>query len=1222
MIEWLLRVLSFATLVLVFGAPPAAAASPASHVVFLIADDGSGPGEALPAFAREFLEPLGIHAIFVRPDPRDPNRLHSMPPDREVDVLVIAASHRPLGRDEAAFVQRHIAASKSVVGIRNASHDVFGARDLGELPVAAVGPLQAATRAVRHAILAGMDPEALSPAGPVARHQLDATSMPLIVRAIRKDGVPTIVEPVAWTRNLGKSRVFFTSLGQRDDFKQRAFGILLANAIQWALGRGAQGELGDDSRPTPPAEALTRFKVGQGFRMHLVAAEPTIAQPVFMTFDHRGRLWVVQYLQYPMPAGLKVVKYDQYLRAQFDKTPSPPPRHAPGKDVITVLEDVDGDGVFETKKDVITGLNIATAVAVGRGGLWVLNPPYLLFYPDRNGDDMPDADPEVHLAGFGLEDTHAVANSLRFGPDGWLYGSTGSTTTARITSSVTRDVAFQGQSVWRYHPRTHVFEVFAEGGGNPFSLEFDARGRIFTGTNVGEARGLHHVQGGLAAKNWGKHGPAINPYSLGWFGHMKHAGAPERFTQTLLVYEGGLFPASFTGALIAPNALYNRVHVSELLADGSTFRTKDVSVVVSTPDRWFRPVDVKAGPDGAVYIADWYDTRLTHVDPRDNWHKTSGRIYRLAPTGAGPAAPFDLARLPSKELVGRLASDNKWLRQEIIRILGDRRDTSLVPLLTKTMADSTGQLALEALWALDASGGFDPAAALLALGHLDPHVRRWGARLVGDARRAPKPVTARLVALARDETDPEVRSQLASTARRLPTDVALAMVRALATHDEDSRDPHIPLLVWWAMEANTSDRPAALALFAERPFWARPLVARHLIGRLMQRYALAGGPEDLAACDRLLRLAPDDAATDTLIAALAEAWKGGVPRHVPPELRRTLAAGLRGASSAHARTLALRLGDPDAVARALRAVADPQVPQGERMALVSVLGQIKQSTALPVLLDLARSAVAPLPLRRAALSALGAYDDSTVGSGVVAALATLPADETETRTIAFGVLASRIAWARALVVEIEEGRLRPSAVPGDVLRRLKLLGDGEIDQFVARYAGGGRSTTEGEKQALMDRTAKLLRAGGGHADAGRGVFQAVCAPCHTLFGEGGRIGPELTGYERTNLDFMLLAIADPSAGLREEYTNFVVGMRDGRTLSGFLETQDNRSVVLKSLDGQTTVLPREQVARIQGQQESVMPEGLLGALSDQQIRDLFAYLMMPAPLAHAGSRTR
>src|SRR6185295_10975890 len=253
-----------------------------------------------------------------------------------------------------------------------------------------------------------------------------------------------------------------------------------------------RGELGDRSPAPSPKEALQKFKVADGLTVDLVEAEPVVRQPLNMYFDERGRLWIVEYLQYPFPAGLKVLKYDQYLRAVFDKVPPPPPHHFKGRDKITILEDKDGDGVFESHKDFLTDLNIARSVVTGRGGVWVLNPPYLMFYPDKNRDDIPDGDPEVVLSGFGLEDTHSGANSLAWGPDGWLYGAHGSTCTADI-----KGVKFLGQAIWRYYPERKIFEVFAEGGGNTYSLEFDAHGLAYSGSNSGETRGLYYVQGGV-----------------------------------------------------------------------------------------------------------------------------------------------------------------------------------------------------------------------------------------------------------------------------------------------------------------------------------------------------------------------------------------------------------------------------------------------------------------------------------------------------------------------------------------------------------------------------------------------------------------------------------------------------------------------------------------------------------------------------------------------------
>ena len=284
------------------------------------------------------------------------------------------------------------------------------------------------------------------------------------------------------------------------------------------------------------------------------------------------------------------------------------------------------------------GLNIATAVAHGRGGVWVLNPPYLLFYPDANRDDVPDGDPVVHLRGFGLEDTHSVVNSLRWGPDGWLYAAQGSTVTGHVSRPGLDDgkepVHSMGQLIWRYHPETRRYEVFAEGGGNAFGVEIDARGRIYSGHNGGDTRGFHYVQGGYFQKGFNKHGPLSNPYAFGYFPAMKHDRVP-RFTHTFVFYEADAFPARYRGLLFGVAPLLNHVVMSEARPDGSSFRTRDVGLAVSSSDPWFRPVDIKLGPDGALYIADWYDRQVNHyrnhegqIDP------ASGRIYRLRRDGA------------------------------------------------------------------------------------------------------------------------------------------------------------------------------------------------------------------------------------------------------------------------------------------------------------------------------------------------------------------------------------------------------------------------------------------------------------------------------------------------------------------------------------------------------------------------------------------------------------
>ena len=386
---------------------------------------------------------------------------------------------------------------------------------------------------------------------------------------------------------------------------------------------GGQDFSGQARSPTVE-ETLKRLQPTEGYNVELVASEPLIRQPIDIKFDERGRLWVVQYLQYPFPAGLTITSYDQYLRTEYDRISPPPPKHFRGADKITILEDTDDDGRFETHKTFLDGLNMATSVLPGNGGAWVLMSPYRLFYPDKNGDDIPDGDPEVHLAGFGLEDTHSLASNLHWGPDGWIYGATGSTTNLDI-----QGIRLLGQGIWRYHPDTKVFEVFAEGGGNTFSLEFDRFGRAYSGTN-GATRGLHYVQGATYVKGWTKHGPALNPFIFGFFEHMEHQGYSQRFPQTFMIYEDDAMP-QLDGQIVAGMALTNRVQASHIFKATSTFRTADSVALITTDEKTFRPVDIEQGPEGAIYIADWSDLRLSHLNPKDTWDKATGRIFRIGP---------------------------------------------------------------------------------------------------------------------------------------------------------------------------------------------------------------------------------------------------------------------------------------------------------------------------------------------------------------------------------------------------------------------------------------------------------------------------------------------------------------------------------------------------------------------------------------------------------------
>ena len=975
--------------------------------------------------------------------------------------------------------------------------------------------------------------------------------------------------------------------------------------------------------PLSPAEAMSRFQVADDLQWDQVLAEPIIAQPVFLNFDERGRMWVVEYRQYPSPAGLKMVSRDSVWRAVYDRVPPPPPNHFKGADRITIHEDSDGDGTYDKHKTFLDGLNIVTSVERGRGGVWVLNPPYLLFYPDTNNDDIPDGDPEVRLAGFGLEDTHSVANSLRWGPDGWLYAAQGSTVTANILvygsdgkPKNTKPIYSQGQNIWRYHPEKRIYEVYSEGGGNAFGCEIDSKGRIFSGHNGGDTRGFHYLQGAYLQKGFEKHGPLSNPYAFGYFPPMPHGSVP-RFTHNFIIYDHRALPAQYEGRLFGVEPIQGRIVESEIVPDRSSFRTRDISRPVTSDDRWFRQVDIKVGPDGAIYVCDWYDQQVNHFRNHEGKIDTSnGRIYRLKGKDKhAPAAhPADLSRLAPAQLAKQLTHPNRWIRQTVLRLLADRRDPSLIPMLSSTLSGSSGQIALETLWALNLCGGLTEAVALKALEHPDPFVRLWTARLLGDTRSVSSSVAGKLASLGATEPNLEVRNQLAATAVRLPAPEAMALVRSLALHAEDAADNRIPLLLWWAIESKCEEhRDEVMRLFEDSTFWQRSLVEAHLLDRTARRFAQAGSRRDLLTCARLFDLSPSPEHSRRLMKGFEAAYSGRTLAGLPDALVKAMAR--HGVASP---AFALRQGDLGAVQKAIRVVADETAPRTERMEYLGVMSEIKIAGALPALSSAYRSAAKDDALRKMVLSALQNYDDPEIADVV---LSNYPSLGRESLSTAQTLLASRPAWALRLAQSIErDGVSRPGPViksetiPLSIVRKLKQQRSPELQEMLEKiWPNTGRPTTA-DKEKKIRQLAAVIRGGSGDPYQGRTLFQNTCGSCHRLFAQGGQVGPDLTVYNRADLESMLLAIVNPSAEIREGFENYSVETRDGRSLSGFLMEQDDRTIVLRGLDNQNVTLPRADLVEFKAAGLSLMPEGLLETFSDQQTRDLFAYLRSTQPL--------
>jgi putative heme-binding domain-containing protein len=1055
------------------------------------------------------------------------------------------------------------------------------------------------------------------------------------------------------------SRAFFTEAGFREA------STTLAQNAELVPGRRL-----------PPNESFAKLRTPVGLAVDLLLHEPEIAQPTHFSFDARGHLWVAQYRQYPYPAGLKMVSRDKYYRSTFDRVPPAPPYHDRGRDVISVHMDTDGDGAFDHHRQVLTGLNMANAVLHGHGGIWVMHTPYLIFYPDADCDDVPDRDPEVRLAGFGLEDTHSVANGLVWGPDGWIYGAQGSTTTSHVRRPGTDapdapGVYYESCMVWRYHPDTRAYEIFAEGGGNNFGLEFDGEGRLYSGHNGGETRGWHFVQSGIylkQGKDPGKFGPPTNPFAFGELPMIKTTNKITRFSHFFAIAEGTAIPSNYVGHLFNVDPLHHNVVVSARARAGSTFTTADIGFALESDDKAFRPVFAANAPDGSIHVADFHEEYIAHgqnyqgqIDP------DSGRLYRLRGKDSALIKDVNLAGKTTTELLAVLNHANKWHRQTAVRLLGERRDpaareplmkvlfavTNLHGVIPLTPALSLGERekhtprapdeaetrkgtelaqsphpALEALWALHQAGWIDEATARAALEHPSSSVRAWTIRLLGDRKHLPETFAQAVVRLAATEPDAEVRCQMASSARRLRAPQALPVVAALMRRDVDVNDPFIPLLCWFTLEGFCdTDRAAVLGLFTTAPnaspsppnsvggentkgnlfLWNSVVTRQHILPRLMRRFATQATRADLLVCAQLLDAAPADEHRKLLLAAFEEAFKGRALPLLPGELDLALVR-----AGHHSLPLRIRRGETAAVEQGLALVADGKARREDRLACIHVFGEVHQPSAVLVLLTLARNG-ADLEMRKAALASLSRYGDSSIGEEIAGAFTTLPA---ALQPAAQSLLASRARWSIAFLKLVESGDVKPAGVSADAVARLREHDDASVTALTTKlFPRPAPSLLRADTRSAMEKIQTALKAGTGDPYSGEPLFTDRCASCHQLFHKGGRIGPNLTPYQRDDLSTLLPGILDPSAEIREGFANHLVETKDGRALNGFLADQDAHVVVLRGFDGQDISLRRDEIAEFKPAGLSLMPEGLLDGLSDQQLRDFFAYLRIPQPIS-------
>ena len=1075
----------------------------------------------------------------------------------------------------------------------------------------------------------------------------------------------------------------------------------------------------------PPEETVMRMQVANGFHVNVVASEPLVLQPVCIEFDDRGRLWVIQYLQYPNPEGLKRVQVDRYSRTKYDRVPEPPPHGPRGADRITILSDTNGDGRMDQGSDFIDGLNLATGMAFGHGGVYVLNVPYLLFYPDRNRDDVPDSDPEVLLTGFGMEDAHSVANSLTWGPDGWLYGCQGSTVTANI-----RGVEFQ-QGVWRYHPQSDRFELFCEGGGNAWGLDFDSQGNLFYSTNYGGHVLVHGLQGAYFVKSFAKHGELHNPHSYGYFDHAAHKNFHGgHVTVGGIVYQGDSFPDSFRGKYIAGDLLGHGVYWHDIERQGSTVATAHGGELVVSGDEWFAPTDVTLGPDGAVYVSDWYDGRTAHPDPDADWDRTNGRIYCIAAkelsnnhcriwgrtfpvnlprseaSGGGrtsaatsgrglaprlawnasntqlredfaeqlllplkvlsltpdtesegnpefttrggpppdhcfarpdPSLPsaggvekFDFSKFETNRLIELHHHPSQWYvrhaRQELVRrsLLNATERNSLIAAIEPRLRDSAlnspqESVALEALWTLHAVDDFDEALAAQLLDSPHPAVRSWTLRLLGDRGPVSPEMAHRLDEFAEHEPVVEVRQQLACTAARLPAHQALPIINANINRDIDNDDNRLPLLWWWAVERHSVDgRDEVLRRFLRPSLWKSKLGRETLLPRLIRRYAAEATEAGLDAVVQLLKAAPDDAARSTLWTPVLQGLQ-----ERPESLSANNSGAASGGSELQALSsivlaawqaqptdtallklgVAMRLKEPFDAAR--QAAFDPKTDAAQRITLLDMLAPAGNRVLIEPSLEIVLGNEAET-IRSAALRVLSRFDDPRITSSLIGLhQSSTSADfQSQIRDVLLGRRESARAWLTA----VDRGEIAATVTPLEQIRKVALFDDADLNTLVTKHWGRLESGTREEKLAEVRRLNNDVRASEGNLAQGQAVYKKHCATCHQLFGEGTKLGPDLTSANRRDRDFLLVSLVDPSSVIRKEYVSVVVVTKDGRIITGLPTAQNEAGVTLVNAKNEPVVIPNAEIDELHESPVSIMPADLYRQLKPQELRDLFAWL--------------
>ncbi len=991
--------------------------------------------------------------------------------------------------------------------------------------------------------------------------------------------------------------------------------------------------------PLSPEDAAKGFQVPPGFKVSVFAAEPDVRNPIAMTWDGRGRLWVAE--NYTYADRSKV--YDFSLR-----------------DRVLIFEDKDNDGKFDERKVFTDDVQLLTSVEVGRSGVWLMTPPQLIFIPDKDRDDKPDSEPVVMLDGFtpSRDNYHTFANGIKWGPDGWLYGRCGASSPGRIGvpgATEAQRVPLNG-GIWRFHPERKVFEVLCHGTTNPWGLDWDALGQAFFVNTVNGH--LWQVIPGAHYKR--PHSEDPNPYvyemidthadhyhwdtGKDWTDSRNPVGEHDRLGgghahSGCLIYQGGSLPLAsedmnIHGLLLTLNLHGRRVNVDAIRTQGAANIGNHVGDILKSADPWFRGIDLTSGPDGSLFILDWSDTGECH--DTTGVHRSSGRIFKVT-YGPPPALPpFDLHQQSNQELVAlhsrknQNGQTNNWYtrqaRQELItrkeaihqnanemaqlRSLPTGYDRSLEYFQTLhglDLIDSASQKK-----GLVAKNAWHRAVAIHQLVDRSPLDTILGLPHPQAASPGESAIQA-LLQMAQSDSSGPVRLALASALQRIPVNRRLELARWLVQNGADANDHNLPLMVWYGIMPVAETDPRGLARFlvnCQFPM-TRRLIARRL-AEMIDKTPLAiesvlaelSQIESMEARDRIL---PD------VLQGMDEAFVGRHKLKAPANW--TAIESLAALSSNLVITervshLNLLFGDGRALDEVKRIVRDGKASLAHRKAALTTLIALKPDD----LRAICEESLNVRSLNTIAVGGLTGIDDPALAQRLAKSYRSFyPAE----RPALIDALASRPSFANALLKELKDGKIPRTDLTPVHARQIRSFENSDLSKQLTEVWGELRDSPV-EKLVLMQSLKQQLTPevlAQADKSQGRVLYQKTCANCHRLYGYGETIGPDLTGAGRASLDYLLLNMVDPSATVGAEYRLSIVVLKDGRVLNGIVASRNDKTLTLQTAKERMTIELGE-IEEVKPSTVSLMPDGQLQTLTAEQVRDLVGYLMHPvqAPL--------